>query len=322
MVSKKSLNFRIPIITGTTSSGKTSFAIDFCKVHPKFKIEIINADSLGFYRGFDIGSAKPSREQQLLVPHHLIDISNPNEQFSASDYLNLIDEKITEIASKGAVPLIVGGSGFYLKVLTHGLWKDAKTDQEFRKTLEAKETEVLYESLNGQYSSLGLAMSDRVNPGDRYRIIRWLEVIHAAGFPPEVLEKRGDLTHSKYEYQLFCVDREREELVRRIQTRTKNLIRDGIVDETKKLFELFPDSLALRSVGYRETLNYLKGILPQGRKIPAGIVGLEEEINLSTRQLVKKQRTWFRGQREMEWFILDKDRPRLWKCLEDLYEKI
>ncbi|MCM0605440.1 MAG: tRNA (adenosine(37)-N6)-dimethylallyltransferase MiaA [Xanthomonadaceae bacterium] len=292
------------ILTGPTASGKSSLALGIAE--SRGDIELINADSIQVYKKFDIGSAKPSQEELSRVPHHLIDILEPTVRFTAGDFVKLVKEKITEIRARNKIPLIVGGTGFYLKALLYGMWDAPPTQPEIRTKLEKEETEALYEKLKSADPDL----LDKVSKNDRYRIIRALEIIESSGTLPSQLEKKTN-QEADPAFTLLIIDREQSELVKRIDKRTTEMLEAGLVNEVKSLLQDYPDAPALKSVGYQQVVDYLGGILPSGRKVSSGEKGLSDEISLATRQLVKRQRTWFRGQTEGSWFILDSDRSKI-----------
>lgn len=292
---------QIAIFAGPTGTGKTALAIQLAKEHGN--IEIINGDSIAVYRHVDIGSAKPSPTERSEIPHHLIDIKNPDEEFTAGDFVRAVEHTSQEILSRGNRPLIVGGSGFYLKLLIRGLWEfgeRGKSDEKVRTELEKLSNEELHQKLMEQDPD----SLPRVSPNDRYRMVRSLEIIQTTGKTPTRLQQ--DLSPAKDSpYLLWVLNRPNEALHPRLRLRSQKMIKDGIVEEVEFLRKHSPDCRALKSVGYAQVVDYLQGNVPQGRKIPSGLAGLEEEIFLATRQLVKRQRTWFRGQEEATWFDLE-----------------
>lgn len=299
------------ILTGPTASGKSALAMTLAR--ERGDIELINADSIQVYRKFDIGSAKPSKEEMAQVPHHLIDIIDPQTRFTAGDFVKAVKETITEIRSRDKIPLIVGGTGFYLKALLYGMWDAPPTQPEIRARLEKEETQALYQKL----ATLDPELLAKLSNNDRYRIIRALEIIESTGTLPSQLEKQSNQTPDPA-FTLLIIDREQNEILARIERRTHAMLGAGLIDEVRALMKATPDAPALRSVGYSQVVDYLSGIMPSGRKVSEGEKGLAEEISLATRQLVKRQRTWFRGQTEGEWFILDEDQPRIEAKLKNI----
>lgn len=310
----------IAILTGTTASGKTSVALEFCRIHQN--VEIINADSLLIYREMDIGTAKPTRSELSEIPHHLIDLKNPDENYTAGDFVRNVDLAIQDIHARGKRALIVGGSGFYLKALLFGMWDSEKSDPKLREALEEIETKPLFEEL----LKIDSDFAWKIGPNDRYRILRAVETFSMTGKKPSDLE-----IESKREpipgFSLLILDRDSNELDQRIRLRVEEMIDRGLIKEVESLLLKYPNARSLDSVGYAETVAYLQNKKPEGRKILPGIPGLVDEITLSTRQLVKRQRTWFNGQfirplpELAHRYILDVDRSKLDQELKSVYSR-
>ncbi len=276
------------IISGPTASGKTALTIT--EALEDGKTEIINADSLCVYRGLDIGTAKPTLQERAGVPHHLIDILNPDEAFTAAQFRTLALEKIQEIQARGNRALIVGGTGFYLKALLFGVWDAPKTDPTLRAQLEKLTNTELFAELETKDPQ----SATRIGLNDRYRLVRALEVIRLSGKTPSELEAEQNTTPDPA-MELVIVDRDDSELQARITARTKQMIDAGIIEEYQRVRAQWGPVRPLSAVGYREVGLYIDGIPPEGRKIRPGLLGLEDEITLATRQLVKTQRTFFKN---------------------------
>jgi tRNA dimethylallyltransferase len=303
---------RIGILTGPTATGKTGVAIEWALRHAN--IEIVNADSLLIYRGMDIGTAKPTLEERCGIVHHLIDVRGPAEPYTAGDFVRETGEAIAAIEAKGRRALIVGGTGFYLKALLYGLWDAPKSEPALRAELEKLETKALYEELE----RVDPESAHRISLGDRYRLVRAVEMIRLSGKTPSQLEAESP-KQADPRFALWIIDREQAELEERIVGRTRAMLGAGLVEETRRLYEAHPGVRPLLAVGYEQTIAFLEGREPEGRKIRSGLSGLEDEIVLATRQLVKRQRTWFRGQTEGQWFKLDDDRTSLDRAFEETY---
>ncbi len=308
---------RTAILTGTTASGKTGIALEFARKYPE--IEIINADSLLVYRGLSIGTAKPTQEELESVPHHLVDIRNPDEAFTAGDFVRECDAALKEIHSRGKRALIVGGTGFYLKALLFGLWDAPKSPPELRAKLEAKLDIDLYEEL----AKKDPAAASKITLGDRYRLIRALETIETTGKTPTELEEEASARGSVPGLSLLITDRESTELRDRIAIRTEAMLSSGFLDEVRAARSHYEGSRPLLAIGYAEATRFLDGREPEGRKIADGIPGLKSEIILATTQLAKRQRTWFKGQferaQDLKFFTLDREREKLLEELERIY---
>lgn len=292
MVSTKSQTI---ILAGPTASGKSQLAIDFARVaKSEFgkTVEIINADSVCFYQEFDIGSAKPTAAERQEVTHHLIDRVSPLENYHAADFYREASELITQIRGRGNIPLMVGGSGFYLKALRHGLWDAPATSPEFRKQLEPSSNADLFARLQSKDPT----HAQKIGAEDRYRLIRALEIIELSGKTPTELQAQMD-PEPRPEFPLWVIDREPEELRTRIRIRIQSMIERGWIDEVMGLRDRYPIARTLHAVGYQQVLDFLNGDEPEGRKVAPGISGLIDEIDLAHRQLAKSQRTFMKGLR-------------------------
>jgi tRNA dimethylallyltransferase len=294
----------IPILSGPTASGKTALALSLAR--RAGNVEIVNADSLLVYRGMNIGTAKPSHQELEETRHHLIDIREPSEDFTAGDFIRESDRIIEDISARRKMPFFVGGSGFYLKARLYGLWQAPPTDENLRSRLEASSNTDLYEKLYLADPESAL----RIGVNDRYRLVRALEIIELSGSTPSELRSQGPKLPDP-RFALWVVDRPTREIENRIDQRTHGMLREGLVEETKQLLAKFPRARALNAVGYAQTVDYLEGKPPEGRKVLPGLPGLSAEISLATRQLVKRQRTWFRGEKSSEWFMLEADQEKL-----------
>ncbi|MGZ3689280.1 MAG: tRNA (adenosine(37)-N6)-dimethylallyltransferase MiaA [Bdellovibrionota bacterium] len=301
------------ILTGPTASGKSALALELASLHG---LEVVNADSLLVYRHMTIGTAKPTAQELASVPHHLIDIRNPDEPFTAADFVRETMRAIAEIHSRGRGALIVGGSGFYLKALLYGVWDAPATDAELRLALEQIPSPELYRELESRDAQTAL----RIGVNDRYRLVRAVEILRLSGKTPSELEALRP-SEPDARFRLWVVDRDTEELYARISERTQAMLDAGLVEEASEVRAKFPHSRALGSVGYDQALAFLDGRRPQGRKIPEGAAGLRQEIELATRQLVKKQRTWFRSEGSARWFRLERERASLMEAAKEIYAK-
>ena len=288
------------ILTGATAVGKSQLALQVAKI---CNLEIINADSIAFYQEFDIGSAKPTLKERQEVPHHLIDVARPDAIYHAGDFLRDIEQVISDIHARGKRALIVGGSGFYLKALRYGLWPAPPTSRSFRESIEEKSMEALVAELK-EKDPVHL---QKIGSKDRYRIVRALEIITLSGEKPSELQAKMK-TEPDPKYSLWVINREANQLVKRMRFRIEEMIEAGWIEEVKALRATYPNSKSLGAVGYAQILRYLDGIAPQGRKLLPGLPGLISEIELSHRQLAKTQRTWHQNLKPDESFLLDEDR--------------
>ncbi len=276
------------ILLGPTSVGKTRVSI---KIARALKTEIISADSMQIYKGMDIGTAKPYREELLIVRHHMIDIVEPSERYSVGRFVEEVVPVIEHLLSNRKIPLIVGGTGLYIKALTRGLFSAPEADEELRRELKRQEQQApgsLYKKL----MELDPEKARELNPRDLRRIIRALEVIFKAEHPISDLQK--ELTSPlPYNFTKIGLTRNRKELYRMIELRVEEMFRQGLVEEVKRLLEKTPSETPLQAIGYKEVVEYL-----EGKK------SLEETIHLikrATRRYAKRQFTWFRKEPGIQW---------------------
>lgn len=295
----------IVAIIGPTASGKTTFAISLAQ---SIGGEILCVDSTTVYRGFDIGTSKPTKEERNAVPHHLVDILDPNAPFSAGDFVRLANQAIADCESRGKVPILVGGTYFYLRALQNGMNDVPEISSE---VLDAIEKEFLEgESLNTVRMHAVLAQIDpksaqSIHPNDRYRLLRALGVFRATGKPPSELrpvlsaEDGGDRYWLKY-----AIGLSRQTLHQAIQNRVEAMLSAGLVEETRKLIAEWPEARPLQSIGYAESVAFLKRQLTEKQ--------LRTEIIEKTRQLAKRQITWLRSDPEIRYIdFRDIDRVKL-----------
>ena len=275
---------KIVVITGPTASGKSAVA---CTLARAVGGEIVSADSAAVYRYLDIGTAKPTPKERKLVPHHLIDIVNPDEQFNAMAYRTAADESIRGIIERARVPIVAGGTGLYLKALLLGLFgegEDPEDKGEIRDELNRKSTELLFEEL----SRVDPPSAARINRNDRVRILRALEIYLITGVPKSQLAADHGSGARRYDALSFGLVIERSLLYERIDRRVDDMIKKGIVEEAEGILKMGykPSAPGLSTIGYREIVGHL-----------LGTIDLETAISLikrKTRNYAKRQMTWFR----------------------------
>lgn len=276
---------RIIIIGGPTCSGKSELAI---RLSERLNGEIVCADSLTVYKGFNIGSAKPSEAQRRHIPHHLLDIRNPSEPFTAADFGDEAAKAISDISARGRTPVIAGGTGLYLRILIGGLNNAPGEDRELRESLRKRGEEFGGDALLEELRAVDPATAKRCHPKNLVRIIRALEVWHSTGRRLSEFHEQHRFNDEPYEHLFLCLQQEREELYRRIETRVDNMISDGLIDEVRGLLDAGApeNSKPMQSIGYKETLVHLKGEM--------SLKEMADMIKLNTRHLAKRQITWFR----------------------------
>ncbi len=282
----------IVILSGPTAVGKTELSLSIAKT---YGMEIINADSMQVYRYMDIGTAKPSKEERELVRHHLIDVVNPDEDFNAGIYRELATSHIYELWNKGIMPLIVGGTGLYIRALTRGICGHIPNDQEVRDRLKEK---LKTEGLKVLYSKLKVvdpSIANRIHPNDKQRILRALEVYEVTGRPLSEWQRKHNFSEEPFRTLKIFLFRDKRELYERIDKRTENMFARGLVEETRKILDMgFSENLKpLQSIGYKQALLYIRGR-----------IGYEEAIKNTkkeTRHYAKRQFTWFKKEPGFLW---------------------
>ena len=287
---------KLIVLLGPTAVGKSRVGIELAR---KFKGEIINCDSMQVYQGFDIGTDKPTIEMRRHVPHHLIDIVEPQAQFTAGEFVRRALEAIPLIEGRRRQPFIIGGTGLYLKALLEGLFPGPGRDEHLRRRLEQAAVEKGLEVLRRQLEDVDPDYARIVGEHDKVRIIRALEVHTLTGQPISRLFKSTRSAVSGFHVRKIGLQLERKELYRRIEKRVDAMFRNGICEEVRRLLaEDIPESAPpFRGLGYRRVLACLKGTIP-----------LDEAKRLTkqdTRQYAKRQITWFRKMAGVNWFTGD-----------------
>jgi tRNA dimethylallyltransferase len=290
------------VILGPTAAGKSALAIEKAR---ELNGEIISADSMQVYRGLDIGTAKLTEKERQGIPHHLIDIRNPDQEWTVSDFVNECNQRINELENKRKIPIIVGGTGLYLWAWLKGFsFPISPADKDLRAHLEKEPLAKLYSRL----STVDPAAAQKIHPNDKKRIIRALEVFELTGKPiSELQEKRItkeprinsrlNLTANSFagSYQLIGLSPPRETLYARIEQRVDDMIRKGLVEEVKGLLNKgYSKNLnSMQALGYKETVEYLEGRWTKEKMI--------EELKKRTRNFAKRQMTWFRRFGNVDW---------------------
>ncbi len=283
---------KVVVISGPTASGKTSLGVDLALA---LKGEIVSADSMQVYRGMDVGTAKPTPEEQKGIPHHLLDVVDPDEEFNAATYNSMAIPKITEIGSRGNVCLVVGGTGLYIKGLLDGLFESPPVDMELRESLRRECDSSGSAALHERLADLDPESADKIHPNDRVRIIRALEIIHLTKRRFSDLTREHSFGGRKLDAMKLCLNVEREELYDRIDKRSLAMVENGLVDETESLLRkgYSSDLKPMKAIGYRHMITYLKGEWSLGEAI--------SELQKDTRRYAKRQLTWFRADPEVTW---------------------
>ncbi|NQU17239.1 MAG: tRNA (adenosine(37)-N6)-dimethylallyltransferase MiaA [Candidatus Saganbacteria bacterium] len=277
------------IILGPTAVGKTKYSIEYAKKHNG---EIISADSMQVYRGMDIGTAKPHKDEQQGVIHHLIDIRNPDEEWTVSDFVRETQISKSKIQKKGKLPIIVGGTGLYLWALLKGYsFPIVKADQKIREKLE----KLPPSALSSRLSAVDPVSSKKIHPNDKKRIVRALEVYELTGKPISELQKSRIVNTKEPESKIIGLKMSRENLYPRIETRIDLMIKKGLVDEVKGLLEkgYTRDLKSMQALGYKEVIDYLNNEYSYDYMV--------ELLKKKTRNFARRQMTWFRRFDKVKW---------------------
>ncbi|NIO08721.1 MAG: tRNA (adenosine(37)-N6)-dimethylallyltransferase MiaA [Deltaproteobacteria bacterium] len=296
------MNPKIIIVLGPTAVGKSEVAMDIAL---RIGGEIISADSLQVYRYLDVGTGKPRPDQREAIPHHLIDLLDPDEEFNVALFRDYALKADQDIRNRGKKTVVCGGTGLYIKALIHGLFVGPGRNQEVRRGLEdemrTKGLAWLYDRLK-QVDPIG---AEKIHPNDRQRILRGLEVFDDSG--TVISQWQGEHGFKQNDYDVFKIGlhRERSELYELINNRCDEMMAMGLVEEVKGLMDrgYSLDLKPLQSVGYRHVGHFLTGTM-----------GFEESLAFmkrDTRRLAKRQLTWFRSDPEIHWFHPDQERDKI-----------
>lgn len=269
-----------PVIVGPTAGGKSNLAVEVALAVGR--AEIVTADSIQVYRGLDIGSAKPAPEERRGVPHHLIDLIEPTEPFSVHQWLRLAEQTIADVRSRGALPIVVGGTHLYVKALLDGLFKGPEVDPCLREELRATDQRVLREELE----RIDPAAAARIHAADHRRTARAVEVFRQTGTPIRQLQQQWDRQdHRRKDCVLVGLDWPATAINPRINTRVKEMLERGLVDEARRLFDAGRFGIQAReALGYKQLIEHFEGRCTLDEAI--------EKIKIETRRFAKNQRTW------------------------------
>ncbi|MBY0099294.1 tRNA (adenosine(37)-N6)-dimethylallyltransferase MiaA [Mesobacillus maritimus] len=280
------------VLIGPTAVGKTKLSIELAR---RFNGEIISGDSMQIYKGMDIGTAKITEEEMEGIPHHLIDIKDPDEPFSVAEFQELVRGKITEISSRKKLPMIVGGTGLYIQsVLYDYQFTEAASDHEFRMKLEQLAEEKGNLELHQRLKKVDPESAERIHPNNLRRVIRALEVYHCTGKTMTAYQQEQQ-PELLYDTCLVGLTMEREVLYNRINKRVDLMMEQGLVEEVKDLYDRgIRDCQSIQAIGYKELYEYFDGRVTLQEAV--------ENLKQNSRRYSKRQLTWFRNKMDVEWF--------------------
>ncbi len=281
------------IITGPTCSGKTSLALRLADNHP---IEVISADSMQVYRYMNIATAKPTIKESSILTHHLIDVINPDEEFNAGMFVKMAGEKIEDIRARSKIPMIVGGTGLYIKALVYGLCEAPPGVERYRHIfhtlIDKKGLSHLYKAL----LKMDPDTAEKITPKDEPRIIRAMEILFLTGKRPSTIQKAHGFSTPLHGLRIACLLPDRDELYARINSRVIKMMEAGLIGETGDLIAMGYHSglRSMKSLAYKHVAEFL-----------SSRISMEEAIRLiqrDTRRYAKRQITWFKGQDDIHFF--------------------
>jgi tRNA dimethylallyltransferase len=276
------------VIVGETASGKTALAIELARQHDG---EIIGADSVQVYRGFDIGSGKPRPEELLGVAHHLLDVADPSEDFDAARFVELADRAIDDVRQRGKLPIVCGGTYLWVRALLHGLAAAPRAPKELRAALQREVEALGSPALHEKLAHVDPASAARLHPNDAVRIERALEVHQTTGRPLSEWQAEHGFRTVRHRARQIAIRHPREEIEARIERRIDAMLAAGWVDEVAALVARYPAARALNAVGYAEVRAHLAGTLE---------IDLRTAIVRATKVFARRQRTWL-AKAPVEW---------------------
>jgi len=278
-------------IVGPTAVGKTKLSIELAKV---LNGEIISGDAMQIYRGMDIGTAKVTKEEMEGIAHHLLDEKSPDSRYSVAEFQKAVRVKIDEISERGKLPIIVGGTGLYIKAVLF----DYEFSEAENRLSDELFTQLTNEEVHAKLASIDLASANKLHPNNRRRVVRALNIYYQTNETKSAIIEKQE-KKLMYDVTLIGLKDERSELYKRINDRVDKMVVNGLVEEVKKLREIgiSRDAGAIQAIGYKEIYDYLEGVMD-----------LETAVDLvkrNSRRLAKRQYTWFRNQMEVTWFDVD-----------------
>jgi tRNA dimethylallyltransferase len=280
-------------IVGPSAAGKSALGLRLALFRSG---EIVSCDSLQVYRGLDIGSAKATAEERALVPHHLIDVVEPGAAFSAAEYAQKARVACGEIAARGRLPIVVGGTGLYLRALLHGLFEGPSRDEDFRRRLEALAERRGRERVHHLLQRVDPDSARRIDPADLVRVIRAVEVFRATRKRISEHHREPPAPLTGFRVGVFGIAPEREGLRRLVEARTQRMLERGLLDEVRGLLArgVAVEARPLRAIGYRQALAVVRSEMD--------LDSARRGIVTETMQYAKRQMTWFRHQADVQWF--------------------
>ena len=304
------MSAKIVVITGPTASGKTALGVALCQ---KLHGEVVSADSMQIYRRMTIGTAKPTPEEMQGVPHHMIDVAEPEENWSVARYVEAAAACVEDILARGKLPVIVGGTGLYIDSLLSGrTFAGGAVNEALRQELSERYDEIGANGLLGELRKVDPERAEKLHPGDKKRIVRALEVFILTGKTITEHDRRTAALPPRFDSVRYALSfRDRETLYARIRLRVDDMVRRGLFDETRALLEagVSPDATAMQAIGYKEAAAALRGECTREEAA--------EMIKRASTRYAKRQLTWLRRDKELRW-IFREDRPDPERTAEEI----
>ncbi len=280
---------RIAVIAGPTASGKTALAIALAR---RLGGEIVNADSQQVYRGLDVGTAKPTPVERAQARHHLLDVVDPGEGMDAVRFVALADSAIADVAARGLLPVVAGGTGLYLRALLHGVVQAPGRDPALRARLEDEAAREGRPALHARLAAVDPEAARRIRPNDLVRIVRALEIAEGGRRPSDLLAEHG-FAKDRYDARVFALDPPRAELHARIEARVREMFATGLLEEAAVLLSRFGDALPKLPIGYADAIACARGEIAKEEAIRL--------VQVAHRRYARRQITWLRKERGVEW---------------------
>ena len=284
------------VIVGPTAVGKTKIGIELAE---KLGGEIVSADSRQVYRFMDIGTAKPAPSDLRKIPHHMIDVVNPDEEYTVADYSCGAHIAIKSIFEKCKIPIMVGGSGLYIRAIIDGIFPGPGRDVKIREKLEKEAKKNGISPLYNRLCGVDPVSSSRIHQRDLRRIIRALEIYEITGKPISLLQEEGKKEKIAYDTVMIGLNRPRKELYRRIEERVEEIFQHGFIEEVKRLLRkgYGRNLISMEALGYREVISFLEG------EISLGLA--KKKIQQNTCHYARRQLIWFRKDKRITWFNIE-----------------
>lgn len=284
---------KVIIIGGPTATGKTRLSLDIAKA---FGGEIVSADSVQIYKRLDIGSAKPSKEEMEGIPHHMIDILEPTEEFSVYDFVNRAKADIEDILSRGRLPIVVGGTGLYISSLVDNVsFTPNETDMALRAELFERTQKTDPQTMHIELSNIDPVAAEKIHPNNIRRVIRALEIFYLTGKTMTEQNELSKTIPSPYEYKMYALTSEREIIYDRINRRVDEMVKRGLFEEVSSLLSsgVAPHMQSMQGIGYKEIAAFFRGELLRDEAVDA--------VKQNSRRYAKRQLTWFKRDTRYKW---------------------